>query len=226
MAEVIVVDNSADARVPPDLAGDPRLRTLTMRTNLGYGRAANVGLDAAGAPAVLVCNQDVALLPGAVARLLAAARTTGAWLIGPGLVDDDGRPAPPKPASPELHEWEPPPRDPAWPASWHTVPWCSGAALLFAPGHTDLRFDRRFFMYVEDEELGVRVWEQGGTVVWAGDVTVTHTGGTATSRRWGRPTVALRILAGRVRLARRHGTVAAVRFAIGAVGDRVRRTWA
>lgn len=224
--EVVVVDNSADAVLPARSAADPRVRTLAMAKNLGYGRAANVGLAATAAPAVLVLNQDTELPPGSVAALLGVAAATGAWIVGPRLVDDDGRPAPPKPARPELHGWSPPPPNPDWSAAWRPVPWCSGAAMLLPPGHADLRFDERYFMYVEDEELGTRVWEQGGLVVWAGEVPVVHTGGTATTRRWGRAHIALRILAGRVRLARRKGTGAALRYAVRAVWERAARMWA
>jgi N-acetylglucosaminyl-diphospho-decaprenol L-rhamnosyltransferase len=220
VAEVAVVDNSADADLAPDLATDGRVRLIRMPRNLGYGSAANVGLDAARTPAALVLNQDTVVPPGACGQLLDVARATGAWLVGPRLVDDDGTPAPPKRRHPRLSVWEPPPRSPAWSPSWQTVPWCSGAAVLFTPGHADLRFDRRFFMYVEDEELGGRTWDLGGSVVWAGDVTIVHSGGTATTRRWGPTTIARRILFGRIRLAGRLGPAAAMRFAFGEVWDR------
>jgi len=224
VAEVLVVDNSGDAVVAAELATDPRVRVLTMAGNLGYGRAANAGLAVARTPAALVLNQDAALTPGAVAELLDVARATDAWIVGPRLVDDDGRSAPPKPPDDRLHRWSAPPADPSWPARVVAVPWVSGAALLLAPGHADLRFDARFFVYVEDEELGIRVWETGGRVVWAGAVAVLHSGGTATTRRWGRATIALRILAGRTRLARRHGTRAALHYLVGSVTRRVTRS--
>src|SRR5690606_7328584 len=141
VAEVLVVDNSGDAVVSADLAADPRVRVLTMAGNLGYGRAANAGLAVARTPAALVLNQDAALAPGAVAELLGVARTTGAWVVGPRLVDDDGRSAPPKPPDDRLHRWSPPPAEPGWPTGAVAVPWVSGAVLLLAPGHADLRFD-------------------------------------------------------------------------------------
>ena len=89
-------------------------------------------------------------------------------------------------------------------ARWSYVPWLPGAALLFTPGHTDLRFDPRYFMYVEDEDLCGRVWERGGRVARADDVAVVHEGGTATRERWSSTSISWRILFGRVRMVRAH----------------------
>jgi GT2 family glycosyltransferase len=207
ITEVIVVDNEGGLR-------DSRVRVLEMPRNAGYGRAANAGLDAAGSGAtlMLVLNQDVVLPPGVVPALLEAGQASDAWLIGPQLVDLAGVVN----TSGGQFPWPfaPPsaPRD----ASWQFVPWVPGAAIVFMPGHTDLRFDERFFMYVEDEDLCARVWAMGGRVVQADHVTIVHEGATAAREKWSNTSITLRILAGRVRMVRTHrGTLAAARYGLG-----------
>src|SRR3989442_1661044 len=81
--EVVAVDNGGGV-------DDPRVRVLTMPRNVGYGRAANAGLDAAGGDSVLVLNQDVVVPPGAVRALLDAGAAADAWLVGPRLIGLDG----------------------------------------------------------------------------------------------------------------------------------------
>jgi N-acetylglucosaminyl-diphospho-decaprenol L-rhamnosyltransferase len=205
ITEVIVVDNEGGLR-------DPRVRVLEMPRNVGYGQAANAGLDAAGSGAVLVLNQDVVLPRGVVATLLDVGQTAGAWLVGPRLVDLEGVVN----ASGAQFPWRFSPPSPPNGASWRFMPWLPGAALAFMPAHTDLRFDERFFMYVEDEDLCARVWAMGGRVVRADEATIVHEGGTATRERWSNTSITLRVVAGRARMVRTHrGTVAAARYGLG-----------
>lgn len=212
---VLIVDNEGVGR---DLerrfaAVDDLVSVIQMGTNVGYGRAANAGLAASRSDAVLVLNQDVTLPQGSAVELLARiGEESGAWIVGPVLVDEAGRadravrPLPPPMAALVPARRECP--------SWQDVPWLSGAALLFMPGHTDLRFDERYFMYVEDEDLCARVWRAGGRVVQSRSIEVEHVGGTATAQRFSSLGIAWRILVGRVRMVRRHcGTAPALRFA-------------
>lgn len=220
VGEVLVIDNDRRSPAPP--GPDPRVRVVPMAHNVGYGRAANEGLAAATAPAVLVLNQDTELPPGTVRSLLDVAHRSGGWLVGPRLVDADGAAAEPKQASAAASPGEP------WkhhaPGPDHRpVPWISGAAVLFAEGHTDLRFDPAFHMYVEDEELCDRVWQRGGSVVLATEVPVRHVGATAASQRWSRSGIAWRIFAGRVRMASRRGLRPMLRFVHHDVRRRARR---
>jgi GT2 family glycosyltransferase len=191
--EVIVVDNGG---LDASARHDDRLRVVTMAKNVGYGIAANAGLAAANGDHVLVLNQDTEVTAAALGVLMLVGLAAGAWIAGPRL--DDGhrtiaqlkeRFAPPVP-------WTPPPSSggPGRP-----VPWISGAAMLFLPGHTGLRFDDRLFMYAEDEELCARVWEQGGSVVVADDAVVVHIGATSTERRWSRRAITLRTIVNRAR---------------------------
>lgn len=201
---MIVVDNGGplDANWP-----EGRVRVLAAGANVGYARAANLGLTAARGEGVLVLNQDVVVSAEAVRALMAGGTAAGAWLAGPQLVDEAGAPAPAKVRFPHPLRWEA-----ASDGGRHgrAVPWISGAAMVLLPGHTDLRFDERFFMYAEDEELCFRIWRAGGSVVLIDEAVVTHAGGTASARRWSARTVTLRTVANRARMVRWHAGWGAV----------------
>lgn len=228
IGEVLVVDNEGAAASRLRDAGLDRVRILEMPDNLGFGRAANAGLAAISESSALVLNQDTVLSEDAGTRLMEAGHAAGAWLVGPQLVDAAGTAAAVKEHLPWPMVWSPSELSvPEPPPSCRFVPWVSGAAMLFMPGHVDLRFDDRFFMYVEDEELCSRVWDAGGRVLLAEDATVCHEGGTAAQARWSRPEIAFRITMGRARFVRsRCGTVAASGFVVSAIVDRIRRGFA
>jgi N-acetylglucosaminyl-diphospho-decaprenol L-rhamnosyltransferase len=201
VVEVIVVDNEGTgSNLKRELAG-LRVRLIRMNRNVGYGRAANVGLEVRSSDTVLVLNQDAVLSSGAVQTMMAAGLEADAWLVGPSLLREDGHPALSKERFPPPLSWRPPR---GGGQGWRYVPWVAGAAMLFMPGHTDLRFDERLFMYVEDEELCWRIWSAGGRVVVADEARVVHEGGGAAMRRWGRGRITLRTVANRGRMVRWH----------------------
>jgi N-acetylglucosaminyl-diphospho-decaprenol L-rhamnosyltransferase len=215
--EVLVVDNEGTgSNLGRELAG-LGVRLIRMNRNVGYGRAANVGLEVSSSDSVLVLNQDAVLSSGAVQAMMAAGLEAEAWLVGPSLLGEDGHPVRSKERFPPPLSWRPPP---GGGRGWRYVPWVSGAAMLFMPGHTDLRFDERLFMYVEDEELCWRVWEAGGRVAWAEAAEVVHAGGTATATRWGRRRITFRTVANRGRFVRWHrGWGGAAAYFAGAVRE-------
>lgn len=201
VAEVVVVDNQGVAGHLRRAYPERRVRVVGMARNVGYGGAANVGLGLARSDRVVVLNQDAMLTAAALETMEKAGAASGAWVVGPVLVAPNGMRSPAKDRFPPPLPW-------AAPAGkgdgWRHVPWVSGAAMLLMPGHTDLRFDERLFMYVEDEELCWRVWVAGGTVVLAEEAPVRHDGGTATGQRWGRWGITARTTARRARMVRWH----------------------
>jgi N-acetylglucosaminyl-diphospho-decaprenol L-rhamnosyltransferase len=221
VTEVLVVDNEGVGSAIRSEHPDPRVRVIQMTRNAGYGRAANAGLESVRAEAALVLNQDVVVRPQDLDRMLEAAAEAGAWVVGPRLLDPGGSPAGAKERFPPPLTWTPPPGDGE---GWRYVPWVPGAAMLLPPGHTDLRFDERLFMYAEDEELCWRVWSAGGSVVLAEGAAVAHEGGTATSSRWGRPAITARTVANRARMVRWHrGWAGMMRYLTTALGARLGR---
>ncbi|MCP4385948.1 MAG: glycosyltransferase family 2 protein [Hyphomicrobiales bacterium] len=77
--EIIAVDDASTDGSPDILsrlaAADERLRVLTMKTNVGPGLARNAGLAGARSTYVAFLDSDDFYLPGALARLLAIARS-------------------------------------------------------------------------------------------------------------------------------------------------------
>jgi len=213
VSEVLVVDNEGVAdRLRSQFAGFGRVAVIGTGANLGFGRAANVGLAHARSAAVLVLNQDVVIPPDTVEDMIDAGARSGAWIVAPRFRDADGRERSRKVGFAPPLAWAPPAAPPDGP--WRFAPYVVGAAVLFTPGHADLRFDERFFMYGEDEDLGWRVWQAGGAVVALEEAWVTHVGGTATATRWAPRQTEWRILWNRARFIRKHaGWLGAARFA-------------
>lgn len=200
--EMIVVDNEG---IPDEIRHrHPDARVIAAGRNLGFGRAANLGLACARSRSVLIMNQDVVLAPDTVARLDDVARRSGAWIVAPRLRAPDGSLAPLKAEFPPPLEWHPPPEEERRGAGWTAVPWVAGAVVLLPEGHLDLRFDPRLFMCAEDEELCWRVWRAGGRVVIADDAIAEHVGGSAMSARWSNAAITRRTIVNRARMVRWH----------------------
>ena len=201
VAEVIVVDNEGvgdelGARFP-----EPRVAVVDMPDNAGYGIAANVGIARARSESVLVLNQDVVLPPETLEEMLRVGAEADAWIVAPRLHDLDGVERSRKVAFPPPLSWTPPP---SLGDDWHPAPYVAGAVMLLMPGHTDLRFDERFFMYGEDEDICFRVWAAGGRVVVVERAWALHVGATATASVWSERRTARRILVARGRFVRKH----------------------
>ena len=197
--EVLVVDNEASSAELGPLPAP--VRVIPMERNRGYGAAANRGLDAASGRYVFVINQDTIVEEASLLEMIDVAGESGAALVGPRFVDLAGNLASIKDRlSGQLET----PRALQALSRWREVPWLSGAALLFARPELALRFDERFFMYVEDEELCYRAWKLGGSVVLADRARFLHLGGTATALRWPFRNIVLRTHLNRIRMLRWH----------------------
>jgi len=92
--EVIVVDNASGDGTEACLRADyPWVRVLQTGANLGFCAAVNRGLAAGRGDYLLVLNPDTELLPGALDAMRALMdRDRGIAVVGPRLLDSDGRP--------------------------------------------------------------------------------------------------------------------------------------
>ena len=103
--EAIVVDNDSSDGSPAAVASEfPQATVLVQSKNLGYGRAANVGLERCQGRFVLLMSADVTLDPHCVGRLADLLLTRpDAGAVGPrlllanGKIDPDARRAFPAP---------------------------------------------------------------------------------------------------------------------------------
>lgn len=73
--EVVIVDDASPTAfvLPPDLAGDSRVRLIRSETNGGPAAARNIGIRAASRPWIAFLDSDDRFLPGKLARQLALA---------------------------------------------------------------------------------------------------------------------------------------------------------
>jgi GT2 family glycosyltransferase len=172
---VILVDNaSPDETREIARSQRPDVQIIENATNLGFGAACNIGLDAARTEFVLLANPDSRLSEDAIAALVAAAEAhPGHRLVAPLLLDAAGRP---------VRSWNAAqprrrllPRDRAaepWPEGRACVDFASGACLLLR-GTDRLRFDENFFLFYEDDDLCARA---GGALLEPA-ARVAHAGG-------------------------------------------------
>jgi N-acetylglucosaminyl-diphospho-decaprenol L-rhamnosyltransferase len=169
--------------------------------NLGYGRAANLGVAATDSEWVVVANPDLVWQPGSLDELLAAAdRWPRAGALGPLLRTDTGDVYPSARSLPSLGRgighaafgwwW---PSNP-WTAAYQqdrrlpverTAGWLSGSCLLLrrVAFESVAGFDPSYFMYFEDVDLGDRLARAGWLNVYVPSAEVVHRGSHATARR-------------------------------------------
>jgi N-acetylglucosaminyl-diphospho-decaprenol L-rhamnosyltransferase len=200
---VIIADNgSTDGSPQRALREHPNTRLLQMPDNLGYGTAVNravAEIDTA-ATHVVVANPDVQWGPGSIDALLeAAGRWPRAGSLGPMIRDPDGTIYPSARHLPSLvrgglhacvgpiwknNPWTAAYRQDRQDPSERPVGWLSGACLLLrrdAYGQIG-GFDERYFMYMEDVDLGDRLGRAGWLNVYVPSAEVVHAKGHSTGR--------------------------------------------
>jgi GT2 family glycosyltransferase len=164
--ELVVVDGASSDDSLRVLAEHPLApRVLQLGENLGFGAAANRGIAAVRADAVALVNTDVVLARDWLERTLAAlAADPGAAAVAtkmvalddPGRLDDtgdflgrDGSAVQRGKFRRDRGQWDAPGE--VWGA-------CAGAALYRRAAVVDVgAFDERFFMYLEDVDLALRL---------------------------------------------------------------------
>jgi GT2 family glycosyltransferase len=149
--------------------------------NLGFGAGHNVLARLGDARYLWLLNPDTKVLePGTPQRLMRRAAETGAHVIGPRLVNEQGA----------TQQWDHGELD-GWIARialasgnsyWRDrretarAAWVSGAAFLIEKAWFDKvgGFDEEFFLYKEEEDLCWRVRALGGTVLYDPTQSVFH----------------------------------------------------
>lgn len=181
---VLVVDNgSTDGSADVEFAELP-LTVIKAGSNLGFGRASNLGASTATAPLLLFFNPDAALFPDSLSEAVAflngpSGRNIG--VLGIQLVDEHGRVQHHttnravartmftlKQRAVRFDHLSSRPVD-------HVI----GAFYLI---RTDLfrelgGFDERFFVYLEDMDLSTRVQDAGWQIYYYAAARAFHKGG-------------------------------------------------
>lgn len=199
---VVVADaGSRDDSLEAAAAQYPEVQALAL-PNLGFGRAANIGIAATDAPVVVVANADTRFPAHSVTAL--AEHVVGApsvGCVGPLVRFPDGRIQMSARAFPLLGDaighavfglWRPGNR---WTrryrltdwdhASDRDVDWVSGCCVALRREAFDAvgGFDPAYFMFVEDVDLCWRLKEAGWRVRFSAAVEVIHAIGGAVGPR-------------------------------------------
>lgn len=200
--DVVLADNGSTDGSVEVAAKRPNVRLLATGSNLGYGRAANLGATdgVANESWLVVANPDVIWEPGSLDTLLAAGkRWPRAGALGPAILTPQGDLYPSARSFPSLGRgvghalcgwwWPSNPwtkayrRERGTPAEDATG-WLSGSCMLLRRKAFEEvgGFDDGYFMYFEDLDLCRRLRATGWASVYVPDAVVTHTGAHATSR--------------------------------------------
>ncbi|MFC4602524.1 glycosyltransferase family 2 protein [Rhodococcus kronopolitis] len=201
--QVVMVDNgSTDGAPEAAVASNDNVRLVHTGENIGYGGAINravAELDPA-CEFVVVANPDIRWGAGSIDALLEAAqRWPRAGALGPLVLEPDGSVYPSAREVPGLvsgaghavlgsvwpsNPWTQRYRQENEQVSERSVGWLSGSCLLMRRDAFDAvnGFDSRYFMYMEDVDLGDRLGRAGWHNVFVPSAEVTHAKGHAAGR--------------------------------------------
>ncbi len=208
-AYVVLADNGSTDGVPEQAAKETDwVEFFPTGANLGYGGGMNAGvrrledLRAKGKvdpEFVLISNPDVTFREGAIDTLIECARRwPNAAAVGPRIVEPDGSNYPSARAIPTLetgighalfsvvwpsNPWTKAYRDDADMTRERTAGWLSGSCVLvrWDAFETIGGFDERYFMYMEDVDLGDRFSRAGYVNVFCPESLITHEKGHSTA---------------------------------------------
>ncbi|MGW0044101.1 glycosyltransferase family 2 protein [Rhodococcus sp. NPDC003348] len=201
--QVILADNGSTDGAPEAAAeANDHVRLLRTGGNIGYGGAINraVAEIDPSAEFVVIANPDIRWGAGSIDELLkAAARWPRAGALGPLVLEPDGTVYPSARHVPGLvsgaghavlgtvwpsNPWTTRYRQEDEQISERAVGWLSGSCLLVRRAAFDSidGFDSRYFMYMEDVDLGDRLGRAGWHNVYVPSAEVTHAKGHAAGR--------------------------------------------
>lgn len=197
---VLVVDNaSTDASVAVARAA-PLATVMASSENEGFSKGNNRGLRTIETEFALILNPDARLTSSTIPQLLAAAdRDTGAVVLGPKTVYEDGRPqvsfGPDLTLLSEYRQRRLVKGVKSGDAgaieqfnrviaSDHTVDWVSGSCMLLrmSAARAVGFFDERYFLYEEDADLCLRLRQASGKVMFVAQAVVVHALGTSMAK--------------------------------------------
>ena len=201
VTQIVVVDNaSVDGSLEDLVAFDRAVTVVPTGRNLGYGRAANIGVHHCVTEYVLICNPDLIIDPVAPRALIAALDAHRDYaLVGPVITSRDGSIYPSARSFPSLgtavahgliglfradNRFSRRYRREDNDGQSSEPDWISGACVLARRVAFESvgGFDERYFMYVEDLDLCWRLRRAGWGVGIVSDAAVLHLHGVSAAR--------------------------------------------
>lgn len=205
---VFLADNgSTDGSPQAAAAANNNVVFFPTGGNIGYGAAINAAYrqvrsldDAYDPDYIVIVNPDVTFEPGAIDALIdCAQRHPRAGAVGPQIRDPEGTVYPSARAIPTLRTgighavlgrlWPANPWTTAYKDSLdmqreRTSGWLSGSCLLLRREAFDQvgGFDERYFMYMEDVDLGDRLARAGWSNVYTPQARIVHDQGHVATR--------------------------------------------
>jgi len=201
--QVVLADNGSTDGAPEAAAAKyDHVTFLPTGANLGYGGGMNRGVATLDPDIefLIIANPDVEWGPGSIDEMLSAAeRWPRAGALGPMIFEPDGTVYPSARRVPDLiggighavaglvwksNPWTRRYRQEDEDRTERSVGWLSGSCLLVRrTAFDDIDgFDPRYFMYMEDVDLGDRLGKAGWLNVFVPTAQIVHTKGHAAGR--------------------------------------------
>jgi N-acetylglucosaminyl-diphospho-decaprenol L-rhamnosyltransferase len=173
LPHVSVVDNaSTDSTLSEVARLLPAAQIIRNPRNLGFGAANNAALQRVTTPFALLLNPDCVPRPGDIEALLnVALQHPGAAMVAPQLTDAKGHDT-------VNYRWP----DTLWASAGPKadglccVGFVCGAVMLLRCAHFSNTgyFDEHFFLYYEDDDLCLRLFQAGKAMLIAPQVRIEH----------------------------------------------------
>ena len=172
---IIVVENSSNQKFKHDLESKYKnLKCILSGSNIGMGSGNNIGIKAATTDYVFILNPDVMLEPNTLNELYEASKKlTEFTVLSPINVDLKF----PNYKTKKISKNE---NDP------FEVDYVDGFSMLLKKNkfNEDIYFDENFFLYLENNDLCIRVKRAGGSIYIAPAAKINHSGAKAIDSKY------------------------------------------
>ena len=164
---IIIVENSNNQKFKHDLESRyQNLKCILSGSNLGMGAGNNVGIKAATTDYVLILNPDATLEPNSLDKLFLASKKLSEFTILSPINVDLNFPN---------YKTKKIPKDENIPFQ---VDYVDGFSMLLNKNKfiNDIYFDENFFLYLENNDLCIRIKRQGGSIYIVPTAKINHEG--------------------------------------------------
>ena len=200
-ASIIVIDNTSNDGSLEYLRKQTGIKIIENEENIGFGRAANQGIEGSHTPYILLLNVDTEATPGSIERLEDFMNQNSEFsIVAPQLIFPDGRLQPSCRKFPTLLNY---PLflsylDRLIPTGYRvskrqhgqpmTVDQPMGAALMIRRSALEAvgNFDPQFSLYMEEVDLCKRMKDAGWQIFYLPEAKFVHHAGGSTKQDWER----------------------------------------